>query len=214
MAVVDENKFQEEKLKEQETNPEENAQEEQQVEGKANDYDGNQEEKPSQEDENTLENESDEPINNQEEAIAKLEQELEELKARYLRVQADFDNYRKRTRMEKEVAAKYRSQTLAELLIPVLDNFERALVVKTSNEESEAILKGIEMVYRQFKEALVQEGIEEVEALGEPFDPHKHQAVAQEKSEEHESGIVIEVLQKGYRLKDRIIRPAMVKVSE
>jgi len=215
---VDENKLNEEKLKEQEANPEENEQEEQPVEGKGSDNDGNQEEEPSQEetdaDENAAENESDEQANSQEETIAKLEQELEELKARYLRVQADFDNYRKRTKMEKEVAAKYRSQTLAELLLPVLDNFERALVVKTSNEESEAILKGVEMVYRQFKEALMQEGVEEVEALGEPFDPHKHQAVAQEKSEEHESGIVIEVLQKGYRLKDRIIRPAMVKVSE
>lgn len=213
---MDENKLNEEKQ------IEENGQEEQQAEGKANDNDGNEEAKPSQEetngDENAAEsesgNESDEQAKKQEEVIAKLEQELEELKARYLRVQADFDNYRKRTKMEKEIAAKYRSQSLAELLLPVLDNFERALAVKTSNEESEMILKGVEMVYRQFKEALKQEGIEEVEALGEPFDPYKHQAVEQEKSEEHESGIIIEVLQKGYRLKDRIIRPAMVKVSE
>lgn len=150
----------------------------------------------------------------QDEEKLKLQQELEQLKARYLRVQADFDNFRKRTRTEKEVAAKYRSQSLAEQLLPVLDNFERALVVETTNEESKSILTGVEMVYRQFVDALKQEGIEEVEALGEPFDPHKHQAVAQEKSEEHESGIVIEVFQKGYRIKDRIIRPAMVKVSE
>ena len=103
---------------------------------------------------------------------------------------------------------------VAEQLLPVLDNFERALAVETTNEESKSILTGVDMVYRQFIEALNQEGIEEIEALGEPFDPHFHQAVMQEKSEEHESGIVIEVLQKGYRLKDRVIRPSMVKVSE
>ncbi|MFA8439601.1 nucleotide exchange factor GrpE [Pueribacillus sp. YX66] len=145
---------------------------------------------------------------------AKLEQEIEELKSRYLRVQADFDNFRKRTKTEREATAKYRSQSLAEQLLPVLDNFERALVVEATNEESKSILTGVEMVYRQFTEALQQEGIEEIEALGEPFDPHKHQAVMQEKSEEHDSGIVIEVLQKGYKLKDRVIRPSMVKVSE
>lgn len=144
----------------------------------------------------------------------KLEQEIEELKSRYLRVQADLDNFRKRTRTEKEASAKYRSQSLAELLLPVLDNFERALAVETSNEESKSILTGVDMVYRQLKDALQQEGVEEVEALDKPFDPHVHQAVMQEKSEEHDSGIVIEVLQKGYRLKDRVIRPAMVKVSE
>lgn len=219
---MDESKLNEEKLEEQETKKEENEQEAQQFEVNANDSGKRdvQTEKFSQdeasEDENAAENsdENGEQIKEFKDEIAKLERELEELNARYLRVQADFDNYRKRTKAEKEADAKYRSQALAELLLPVLDNFERALVVKTTNEESEAILKGVEMVYRQFKEALKQEGIEEVEALGVPFDPHKHQAVAQEKTEEHESGIVIEVLQKGYRLKDRIIRPAMVKVSE
>lgn len=201
MAVVDESRLNEENLEEQEN--------EQEVEAKVNET----VEDESNQDE-TDADESTEQAAEQDEEKAKLEQELEELKARYLRVQADFDNFRKRTKTEKEVAAKYRAQPLAELLLPVLDNFERALAVETSNEESKSILTGVEMVYRQFKEALQQEGIEEVEALGEPFDPHKHQAVAQEKSEEHESGIVIEVFQKGYRIKDRVIRPAMVKVSE
>lgn len=144
----------------------------------------------------------------------RLEAELKELNERFLRVQADYDNFRRRTKAEKEAAAKYRAQSLAEQLLPVLDNFERALSVETTNEESKSILQGVEMVYRQFLEALKQEDIEEVEAYGVPFDPHKHQAVMQEKSEEHESGIVLEVLQKGYRLKDRVIRPAMVKVNE
>ncbi|PWA12550.1 nucleotide exchange factor GrpE [Pueribacillus theae] len=144
----------------------------------------------------------------------RIEAELKELNERFLRVQADYDNFRKRTKAEKEAAAKYRSQSLAEQLLPVLDNFERALSVETTNEESKSILQGVEMVYRQFLEALKQEDIEEVEAYGVPFDPNKHQAVMQEKSEEHEPGIVLEVLQKGYRLKDRVIRPAMVKVNE
>lgn len=218
---MEESKLYEEN-REEETNKEENEHQEQPVETitddgeKLKDKEEQSSEEETSEDATVAENSdtSDEQVKEMEEAITKLKQELENLQARYLRVQADFDNYRKRTIQEKQADAKYRSQTLAELLLPVLDNFERALVVKTTNEESEAILKGVEMVYRQFLEALKQEGIEEVEALGEPFDPHKHQAVAQEKSEEHESGIVIEVLQKGYRLKDRIIRPAMVKVSE
>lgn len=163
---------------------------------------------------NEVQNEEMEEAPAEDDEKVKLEQEIEELKSRYLRVQADYDNFRKRTKSEKEASAKYRSQSLAEQLLPVLDNFERALVVETTNEESKSILTGVDMVYRQLKDALQQEGVEEVEALGKPFDPHVHQAVMQEKSEEHDSGIVTEVFQKGYRLKDRVIRPAMVKVSE
>lgn len=146
--------------------------------------------------------------------LKKIEEEFAKLNDQFIRVQADYDNFRKRTKAEKEAAAKYRSQSLAEQLLPVLDNFERALEVDTSTDESKSILKGVEMVYRQLVDALQQEGIEEIEAMGTPFDPHYHQAVMQEKSEEHDSGIVIDVLQKGYNLKERVIRPAMVKVSE
>ncbi len=194
-------------VKEEENQPEKQKETEQGQSETTEEAEG--EEQPENSDDEHDENE-----HSLESEIKKLEHELEELKARYLRVQADFDNFRKRTKAEKEAAAKYRSQSLAEQLLPVLDNFERALAVETTNEESKSILTGVDMVYRQFTEALKAEGIEEIEALGQPFDPHKHQAVMQEKSDGHEPGIVIEVLQKGYRIKDRVIRPSMVKVSE
>lgn len=158
------------------------------------------------------------PVSDQQkEALAKAEQletELEETKERLLRVQADYDNFRKRTKSEREAEAKYRTQPLVEALLPVIDNFERALAVEAESDEAKSILTGIDMVYRQLKEALAEVGVEEIEAEGKPFDPHIHQAVVQEPSDEHDSGTVITVMQKGYQLKDRVIRPAMVKVSE
>ncbi|RBW70495.1 nucleotide exchange factor GrpE [Bacillus taeanensis] len=140
--------------------------------------------------------------------------ELEDTKTRLLRTQADFDNFRRRSRDEKAAAAKYRAKDLVESLLPVIDNFERALAVEVKDEQSKSVLQGMEMVYRQLKDALEKEGVEEINAVGESFDPHYHQAVMQVQSEDHESNTVIEVLQKGYQLKDRVIRPAMVKVSE
>lgn len=158
------------------------------------------------------------PVSDQQkEALAKAEQletELEETKERLLRVQADYDNFRKRTKSEREAEAKYRTQPLVEALLPVIDNFERALAVEAESDEAKSILTGIDMVYRQLKEVLAEVGVEEIEAEGKPFDPHIHQAVVQEPSDEHDSGTVITVMQKGYQLKDRVIRPAMVKVSE
>lgn len=144
----------------------------------------------------------------------KLEAELAEMQDRTLRVQADFENFRKRVRAEQASDAKYRVQPLAEELLPVLDNFERALSVEVTNEESKSILTGVDMVYRQLVQALEAVDVKEIQAQNEPFDPYKHQAVMQEQSEEHEPGSVMEVLQKGYMLKDRVIRPAMVKVNE
>lgn len=162
------------------------------------------------------ENESseEEQTTNDEDERVRLETELAEMKNRALRIQADFENFRKRTRAEQAAAAKYRVQPLVEELLPVLDNFERALSVEVTNEESKSILTGVDMVYRQLTKALEAVGVEEIQAESEPFDPHKHQAVMQDQSEEHDSGIVTEVLQKGYTLKDRVIRPAMVKVNE
>lgn len=142
-----------------------------------------------------------------------LDKKLEETTNRLLRVQADYDNFRRRTRLEKEADAKYRSQRLAEELLPAIDNFERALMISPEAEEARSLLKGMEMVYRQLQEALKKEGIEVIEAVGQPFDPHVHQAVMQVETDEYEKNIVVEELQKGYKLKDRVIRPAMVKVN-
>ncbi|MGJ9381683.1 nucleotide exchange factor GrpE [Salipaludibacillus sp. CF4.18] len=145
--------------------------------------------------------------------LNQLNEKLEETNNRLLRTQADFDNFRRRMNKEKESAAKYKSQSLAESLLPAMDNFERALQVDAQSEDTKGLLQGMEMVYRQLKEALEKEGIVPIETVGQPFDPHFHQAVMQVESDEFESNIVVEELQPGYKLKDRIIRPAMVKVN-
>lgn len=138
---------------------------------------------------------------------------LKEMEEKLLRVQADYDNFRRRTKQEKEAAAKYRSQNLAESLLPAMDNFERAMMITPEAEETQSLLKGVQMVYNQLVEAFEKEGITAIATVGEEFDPHYHQAVMQEESEEYDSNIVIEEMQKGYRLNDRVLRPAMVKVS-
>ncbi|RXT14812.1 nucleotide exchange factor GrpE [Ammoniphilus sp. CFH 90114] len=150
----------------------------------------------------------------QNDPLAALKQEAEENYNRYLRVQADFDNFRKRTRKEKEELQKYASLPLIEGLLPALDNLERALAAgQNTGEHSDSLIKGVEMVFRQIQSVLEQEGLKQIEAQGNPFDPQFHQAVMQEESAEYEAGIVIQELQKGYVLKDRVIRPSMVKVS-
>ncbi|HET7580872.1 MAG TPA: nucleotide exchange factor GrpE [Bacillales bacterium] len=145
--------------------------------------------------------------------IKRLEKEKEELKTRVLRIQADYDNFRRRTKEERAADSKYRAQSLAEKLLPALDNFERALDMKAEGEEAKSLLEGMKMVYRQLKDGLEQENVKEIEAKGKPFDPEFHQAVMQVDNEEYEPNTVVEVMQKGYTLGDRVIRPAMVKVT-
>ncbi|MEC3883163.1 nucleotide exchange factor GrpE [Halobacillus litoralis] len=146
--------------------------------------------------------------------LEQLRQEKEEVNNRLLRLQADYDNFRRRTQKEKEADRKYRSQSLVEELIPALDNFERALQVEVEGDAAQNFASGMKMVYDQFKAALEKEGVEEIPAKGEEFDPHMHQAIMQVEDENYESNIVVEELQKGYRLKDRVIRPSMVKVNQ
>jgi molecular chaperone GrpE len=130
------------------------------------------------------------------------------------RVQADLDNFRRRARLDLEAAQKYRSQNLITEILPALDNFERALKIDTDDEKTQSLLQGMDMVYRQLVQALQNEGIEAIQAEGQQFDPHLHQAVMQVEDDQFESNVVIEEFQKGYKLKDRIIRPAMVKVNQ
>ncbi|MDQ0339612.1 molecular chaperone GrpE [Caldalkalibacillus uzonensis] len=146
--------------------------------------------------------------------LQEAQEKAEEYYQRYLRAQADFDNFRKRTRKEKEDLQKYAALPVIEQLLPVLDNFERALAAGQSTQDAESLMKGVEMVFKQVQQVLTEQGLEEIEAVGKPFDPHVHEAVMQVESEDHDSGIVVEELQKGYKLKDKVIRPAMVKVSQ
>ena len=150
---------------------------------------------------------------NEEDEIEKLNKEIDKLKNDYARAYADTENLKKRLMAEAEQTRKYRIQSFAKEVLPVIDNLERALQSNVE-EADEGFKKGIQMIYDQLITALKNEGVTEIECLNQPFDPNLEQAILQEKKEETESGIVIEVLQKGYLLKDRILRPAMVKVSE
>lgn len=145
--------------------------------------------------------------------IAELERQVEEHQQRALRAQADFDNFRRRTLKEKEELAQYASMKLVTELLPVLDNFERAIDASRGSGDFDALSKGVEMIFRQLGGVLEQEGLKRMETVGQPFNPEFHQAVMQVESDEHEEGTVVEELQKGYMLKDKVIRPAMVKVS-
>jgi molecular chaperone GrpE len=148
------------------------------------------------------------------EKIAELEAKLEEAESRILRQVADFENFKRRARLDQETAATYRSQSLVTDLLPALDNFERALQIEATNDQAKSIMQGVEMVYRSIIDALNKEGVEAIEAVGTQFDPNVHQAVMQVSEPDTESNVVLEEFQKGYKLKDRVLRPSMVKVNE
>jgi len=145
--------------------------------------------------------------------LEKLQAEVLEHQQRTLRVQADFDNFRRRTQKEKEDLGKYASSKLITELLPVIDNFERALQASEENPEFESFSKGVNMIFRQLESVLATEGLTAMKSVGEPFNPEYHQAIMQVESDEYEEGIVVEEVQKGYMLKDKVLRPAMVKVS-
>jgi len=170
------------------------------------------EEKGLEEDGNKL-NEEIETLQKDNDEIYTLKKENDELMNRYLRVQADFDNFRKRSRLEKEETIKLANAKLITDLLSVIDNLERALMVNGDDTNFQALKQGVEMVYREFKQSLEKAGLKEMDAVGKPFDPNYHQAVMQEEKEGIEPNIVLEELMKGYLLNDKVIRPAMVKVS-
>ncbi|MGO4986817.1 nucleotide exchange factor GrpE [Gallicola sp. Sow4_E12] len=145
-----------------------------------------------------------------EEEIDATEQEILDLKNSLSRIQADFINFKNRTQKEKAQSIALANEGLILRLLPVIDDLERALDQKNcSNEFSE----GISMIYKNMIEILKGEGLEEVPSVGEPFDPNFHHAVVMEDNDELESNHIIETLQKGYVLNDKVIRPSMVKVS-
>lgn len=140
----------------------------------------------------------------------KYEAELAEKENRYLRLQADFENFRRRTRQEKEELAAVVTQNLLKDLLPFLDNFERALAAGGNDEGG--LRAGVEMMYKQLVEALKKEGLEYIETKDKPFDPNFHQAVMRVEDSEKEDGTIVAELQKGYMVKGRVIRPSMVQV--
>lgn len=145
----------------------------------------------------------------------KLQQEVEKLNDQVYRLSAEISNIQKRNAKERQDAAKYRSQSLAQNLLNVIDNLERAIASPSESEDAQNLKKGIEMVHESFLYALKEEGIEEIDALDQPFDPTLHHAVQTLPVEEgQEADKVVQVFQKGYKLKDRVLRPAMVIVSQ
>lgn len=142
-----------------------------------------------------------------------LQKQLDEAQQKLLRVQADYDNFRRRTLKEKEELAKYASAKLVESLLPTVDNFDRAIAATSTNQDFDSLVKGLDMIFRQLMGTMDAEGLTVMNTVGEPFNPEFHQAVMTVETDEYEEGIVVEELQKGYILKDKVIRPAMVKVS-
>ncbi len=149
-----------------------------------------------------------------EKKISELEEEVAKQKNAYFKAYADTENLRKRLQNEAETTRKYRIQSFALEVLPVLDSMERALAVQSDDENIKNYVKGFEMIHDQLVAVLEKEGVKEIDALNQPFDHNVHQALMQEPVEGVESGIVVEVLQKGYMLKDRVLRAALVKVSE
>jgi molecular chaperone GrpE len=146
--------------------------------------------------------------------LAEMQAELNKYKDAALRAAADLDNYRKRVSRERDESIKYANAGFLERLIPVLDNFELGLQAARNAPEAVAIVDGLAMVYKQLQDFLANAGVETIDALGQTFDPNLHEALAQEESHEIPEGKVIRQMRRGYRLRDRLLRPANVVVSK
>jgi len=132
--------------------------------------------------------------------------------ARYQRLAADFENYKRRTRQELADRTQYANEELVARLLPILDNFRRALDHAPQGVDRNWF-EGIKLVARQFEDVLQAQGLSQIPAVGEKFDPSQHEAIAREETDEHEEGTVVEELQPGYRLHNRVLRPTLVKVA-
>ena len=132
--------------------------------------------------------------------------------ARYQRLAADFENYKRRTRQDLAVRTQYANEELLRKLLPVLDNFKRALDHAPEGVDQKWF-EGIQLIARQFEDVLAAQGLAQIPAMGEKFDPSRHEAIAREETDAHEEGTVVEEMQPGYRLHDRVLRPTLVKVA-
>jgi molecular chaperone GrpE len=153
-----------------------------------------------------------------EQQIAELKEKAEKAQSYYeqlLRTAADLENYKKRAARERQEAVKFANEGLLEKIIPVLDNFEMALTAAgAANTSVESLQAGISMVHQQLKSALADVGLEEINAAGKPFDPNFHEAISQQESANAPEGQVVQQMRKGYKLRDRLLRPASVIVAK
>lgn len=148
------------------------------------------------------------------EQIKILEEDVNTWKTDYYKVFADMENLKRRLTNEHQTHLKFALQSFIEEMLPVMDNFERSLSIQNPSEEVKSFLKGNQMIYDQLSKILEKNGVTVIEAVGKEFDPSVHQAVMMVSDENFESGYVVEELQKGYKLKDRVIRASLVKVNE
>jgi len=142
-----------------------------------------------------------------------LQADLDRFRDLALRSQADFENYKKRAAREKEQAVKYANSALLERLMPVVDNFELGLEAARGEGESSPVFSGMSMVLKQLMDFLTEQGLQPIDATGQKFDPNLHEAIAHEPSDQFSEGIVIRQTRRGYRMKDRLLRPSSVVVS-
>ena len=144
--------------------------------------------------------------------LPEAQENIAELNERIVRLTADFDNFRKRAQRDKDEARQFANQGLLEKLLPVLDNFEMALTAVKGADPS--VRDGVQMILDQLLSVLKESGVEPVDALGQPFDPNLHEALSQEETTEAEEGTVVQQVQCGYKLNDRLVRPARVVVAK
>ena len=147
-----------------------------------------------------------------EDAAKKAEEEAAQESERYMRLMAEFQNYKRRAAKEKTDTLQYANEKIVADILPVLDNFERALTTET--EDIEGYAKGMQLIFEQLYKALENAGLEEIKALDEDFDPNVHNAVMTDNIEDKDDGKITKVLQKGYKLRDKVVRPSMVAVNK
>ena len=153
-------------------------------------------------------------VDPKDEEIQQLQLKANENEEKYLRLYAEFENYKRRIQKENETNKTYQSQRVLTDILPTIDNIERALQMEGDDESFKSLQKGVQMVHESLLRALKDNGLEEIESEGQAFDPNFHQAVVQDDNPDFKSGDITQELQKGYKLKDRVLRPSMVKVNQ
>lgn len=153
-------------------------------------------------------------VDPKDEEIQQLQLKANENEEKYLRLYAEFENYKRRIQKENETNKTYQSQRVLTDILPTIDNIERALQIEGDVESFKSLQKGVQMVHESLLRALKDNGLEEIESEGQAFDPNFHQAVVQDDNPDFKSGDITQELQKGYKLKDRVLRPSMVKVNQ
>jgi molecular chaperone GrpE len=153
-------------------------------------------------------------IANLRQQVATKEEEAKNNYDRFVRQVAELDNFKKRTAREREEAIRFANEALIKDILPILDNLERAVAHAAGGGNGKPLVEGVEMVLKGFLDALGRHGVSQIVAVGQPFDPSRHEAMAQVESETHQPNTIIEEHHKGYMLRDRLLRPALVSVTK